>query len=146
MENKGKAGRKSNIELMRIIAMIMIVFYHYKIHADNGNFAYSSFSTNKIIAILLGSWGSVGVYMFLAISSYFLTRTNELQIYKVVSLLIKTSFFGIVILIISNVTGITTFSVIKTIKAAFGALIYQYWFITLYIFLLLLSPCQTANY
>lgn len=132
--------RNSNFELLRIVAILLVVLFHYKLHAGQDSFMTSQMSSNKAIAIVLGSWGSLGVYLFWAISAYFLSNTQTLKLDKAISLIIKTSIFGVVILLISYAVGIASVSIVNLIKALLGALIYQYWFISSYLVILLLSP------
>ncbi len=63
--------RQSSIELLRIIAMILIVAHHFEIH---GGFAYpqDAVSVNRIWMQFISSGGKVGVNIFVLLSGYFL--------------------------------------------------------------------------
>ena len=62
--------RFSNIELLRIISMLMVILSHYYCH---GNFPEDSFlSANKIVMQLLSCGGKIAVDIFVIISGYFL--------------------------------------------------------------------------
>ena len=54
--------RKSNIELLRIIAMMFIVIWHISVHAQKGELN----SHNYIVAFC-----TTGVNLFILISGYF---------------------------------------------------------------------------
>ena len=54
--------RSSNIELLRIIAMILIIMHHFSVH---GNFPFTQdFTFSKIFIQLFGFGGKVGVDIF----------------------------------------------------------------------------------
>lgn len=65
-EQTGKK-RQSGIELLRIIAMLMIVFQHLENHTD-----YSSVATlNTVWLQILGLGGRLAVNIFVMITGYF---------------------------------------------------------------------------
>ena len=59
--------RKSNIELLRIVAMVIIVMHHFAIH---GGFAFSSetISINRLWVQFITMGGRLGVNIFVLIS------------------------------------------------------------------------------
>ncbi len=64
-----KSKRNSNLELLRIIAMLLIVAHHFGIYAigySNGN------SLSDYYNAVFYSFGKVGVVLFMMISAYFL--------------------------------------------------------------------------
>lgn len=62
--------RSSNIELLRIIAMFMVVLGHYYV---KGGFPDDSLmNTSKLVMQFLGSWSKIAVDIFVIISGYFL--------------------------------------------------------------------------
>lgn len=67
----GKKERSSNFELMRVISMLAILAFHYQIHIDADTMMYQAFSNNQLIAIVLGSWGTLGTNLFFILSFYF---------------------------------------------------------------------------
>ena len=77
MQNKQNQSsvRDSSIELLRILAMIMIVLCHFATHGD------FSFDTN-VLSIPRLWWnfiemgGNLGVNIFVLISGYFLVSSN----------------------------------------------------------------------
>lgn len=59
--------RDSKFELLRIIAMVLIVAYHV-----SGSISIMNLSAFDSVAILLfGSWGILGVNVFVLLSCYF---------------------------------------------------------------------------
>ena len=81
-----KTSRSSNMELLRICAMLMIVAYHIYTHCiscqltdlqsmqDRGNgwFCTPDFSKRLCILALVAPWGQIGNAIFLIISGYFM--------------------------------------------------------------------------
>ena len=69
-EHSQNAIRSSNIELLRIIAMFMVVLGHYYV---KGGFPDDSLmTTSKLVMQFLGSWSKIAVDIFVIISGYFL--------------------------------------------------------------------------
>ena len=64
-----KSNRKSNIELLRILAMIMIIAHHYCLYG--GWNKISGLSLNNAILDFLIIGGKVGVAIFILIAGYF---------------------------------------------------------------------------
>lgn len=63
--------RESNFELLRIVAMVLIVLHHFSVHS---NFVYetSVWSFNHLFIQFIYFGGKVGVDCFVLISGYFL--------------------------------------------------------------------------
>lgn len=90
--------RKSNIELLRIIAMVMIVGHHYAVHGvlhkltGGGGYIEGSLP-NKILVCLLEPGGTVGVAVFFMITGFFLINRKEASPQKVIE---ETIYYGII--------------------------------------------------
>ena len=90
--------RFSNIELLRIISMLMVILSHYYCH---GNFPEDSFlSANKIVMQLLSCGGKIAVDIFVIISGYFLV-TQKFSCLKLSKFLSTTYFWSLSVLIFS---------------------------------------------
>lgn len=76
--------RQSNIELLRIAAMLMIVGHHMAVHGiyhvTAGENAYSVYSMgtqlNKAFTSLFAPGGEIGVAIFFMITGYFQIKKN----------------------------------------------------------------------
>lgn len=132
--------RNTSFELMRIIAMLMVCAYHWQLHGNNDMIPRSELSANQIISFIFGSWGVLGVNLFFLLSFYFLIKKNNITYSKYIKLAIKVSFFGTVTYIIGILCGITEFSFLEIIRTILGVFANQYWFMTVYIIVSLLSP------
>ncbi len=135
-----KKERQSNFELMRIISMFSILAFHYQIHIDSDTIMYQAFSKNQFVAILAGSWGTLGTNLFFIVTSYFLIESCRYDLKKIKKLMIKTSFFAVVLLGIAFIVGYVRFDLIWLIKSIFAPFTYMYWFISAYIILYVFSP------
>lgn len=141
----GKKVRDSNIEMLRILAMLLIVAAHGTVRICTGE---SSFRFNAVVQAL-GSWGILGVDLFLAISAWFLVD-QKFRIRKVIDIVWTTftwvaGFSVLSVVYVYRETG--NFSVamadygdwlFRMLKEPLWA--YCYWFVTAYFFMLLASP------
>lgn len=128
--------RKSNLELLRILAMLMIIMSHY---AKHSGFESSIFFTNKFIIDILSAFGKLGVALFILISGYFNKKMN-FKVKKLLDLLSKVwiySMIGLIIAIFSRSELLGTVNIIKSIMPNLFGL---YWFTSCYILIYLLSP------
>ena len=64
-----KSNRDSNIELLRIIAMCMIVFYHLSI--NTGVLDGNNINISMILGIIGGIGGKIGVVTYVLITRIF---------------------------------------------------------------------------
>lgn len=65
--------RNSNIELLRIIAMLLIVMHHYSYHGLGLDLAYSM---NRYVAGVAELGGRFGVVVFIMISGYYMCESK----------------------------------------------------------------------
>jgi len=68
-----KNGRNSNVELLRIIAMIVIIIHHYMYH---GLLKTEFYNINYYIANILSIGGALGVDIFFIISGYYIYKSK----------------------------------------------------------------------
>lgn len=93
--------RDSNIELLRIISMLAIVCFHCIQHAGSNNFTLLSdggISLNWFFSVAIGIWGSIATLVFVAITSFFFSASNEPKIHisKIFSTTILCWISGII--------------------------------------------------
>lgn len=146
--------RKSNFELLRIVSMVMIVSYHYAVHGiqkilDNSS-AYAIYLQGSIEHRLFTSFftpgGAVGVALFFMISGYFLVNSSKVSLHKVVLESLYYAVFSVIlVLIFELVGGGTDYSKIGIAAASLENIFTpvtngNWWFITVYLFLILMSP------
>jgi len=131
--------RDTNIELLRIIAMLMIIGHHFAVH---GGFFFQNrqITGNMLFLQWLSIGGKIGVNLFVLISGYFLTAASGIRIQKAVTLWLQIFFYSVVIYLIFCLTGLTGFSVRGLVEALFPILSKQWWFASSYFLLYLLFP------
>ena len=131
--------RNSNIELLRIIAMIFIVAHHFVVH---GGFSFptAEFSINKLWIQLIQLGGKIGVDIFVLISGYFLIKTKDLKISKILKFWLQVFTYSFIIYIIFGLCGLTTFNLKDFIYACFPITFNHWWFASTYFVLYLIFP------
>ena len=132
-------SRQSNLELLRIVSALAVVFYH--MFSQSGAFSPEN-STHFRFAVCLGGGGRVACAIFVMIGAYFLVD-ETFRFQRILRLWLK------VIIVVVLVNGVV-FLVDPTLFSAAEArkLLFQffpvfgrpYWFISDYIALLLVSP------
>ena len=131
------APRKSNIELLRIISMLMVILSHYYCH---GAFPQDGFmSINKILMQFLGTGGKIAVDIFVIISGYFLIN-QKFSLLKICKFLSCTYFWSIVILVFAILTfGLHNLNPVLVKKSLFP-LTPLNWFARAYLHLYIIFP------
>lgn len=101
--------RDSNLELYRIIVMLLIVAHHYVVNSDVGNLiAADPLAINSLFLRLFGMWGKTGINCFVLITGYFMCQ-SKITIEKFLKLLLEVYLYKIVIYAIFLATGYTAF-------------------------------------
>jgi hypothetical protein len=101
-----KAPRKSNIELCRIICMLLIIAHHCVVH---GGAMEMNFCANKWLAIFLVPGGKLCFDCFLAISTWFLVD-QSFKMERFIKVWVQVLFYSIVFSILAFAMG-TVFSI-----------------------------------
>ncbi len=138
-----KESRQSNFELLRIIAMVMII----ATHCLSSSSAFSAFQSNTIQYLILAfiqTLANYGVNLFVLITGWFMIEKTSISVRKVVQILLNVAFYGIIIYSISVLIGINVFSLRGLIKAVFPLLFGYRWFVLAYCVLFVLIPYINA--
>ena len=103
-----RGQRNSNLELYRIIVMIMIVAHHFVVNSGVLDLMYEEpFSINSIFLFLLGAWGKTGINCFTMITGYFMCCSN-ITLKKYIKLVSEVLFYNICISTIFLIAGLAT--------------------------------------
>lgn len=135
--NKTKT-RDAGIELLRIIAMLMIVALHYLAHGE-GLTQNSKFGLNWSFSWALEAVCIVAVNCYVIISGYFLV-TSQFKIQKLIRLWIQVLFYSITIYLALAGMGLEPLNIKHLAMACVPVLTNQYWFVTVYLALYIASP------
>ncbi|MBR3352182.1 MAG: acyltransferase family protein [Lachnospiraceae bacterium] len=84
--------RKSNIEVLRLLAAIGVILLHYNNHDIGGRFKYVTKGTiNEQFLIFIESLFICSVNVFVLITGYFLCRKSRVSLWKPIELLAEVS-------------------------------------------------------
>lgn len=131
-----KQERNSNLELLRIISILLIILHHFGIH---GNYKNITSIPNKFFLDFAIIGGKIGVTIFILITGYYMIE-NKLNLKKIIKMILEVVFYTLGITIIFKLLGITQLTN-KTIFVSLTPITHNiYWFVTTYIILYLLTP------
>ncbi|EPD77539.1 acyltransferase [Atopobium sp. oral taxon 199] len=139
-----KSGtRNSSLELLRILAMLMIIACHFGSRVNWASAGHMVF--NEYWLELLESLGQIGVGIFFLISGYFLYERKNFHWQRVFKIARPTWFYSWVILALAylfhNPLVATTTPMSQVVaQSMFPIFLNSYWFISTYIYITLLSP------
>lgn len=136
---KKNVGRNQSLDLLRILAMMMICFFHYVIHGNGEQIFSEAFSGQQVVSYALGSWGLVGVTCFFMISSYFMLDREEVSANKWILLCGEVVSIYMICIVIAASLGvnITTRTLMNGIMAPLNG---SYWYVTAYLLLIPITP------
>ncbi len=130
-----KNGRNSNVELLRIIAMIVIIIHHYMYH---GLLKTEFYNINYYIANILSIGGALGVDIFFIISGYYIYK-SKITARKILRIEGQVLFYSISIFIILSMIFKTQINIQNCIYY-FGPISKNlYWFATAYMLIMIFS-------
>lgn len=132
--------RNSNLELLRIITMIIIVAHHYALHGFYLDEIKSVFF-NKYVLDFLSLGGKLGVCIFIFISGYFMVN-SKFTIKKLWKLIGQVFFysFGITVVFLTALKPLNPIDIKTIIKSIFPISYSVYWFMTSFVMLMIISP------
>lgn len=99
------AQRQSNFELLRIIAMLIIIAHHYVVLSGVTElYDFTQISPNMLFLQFVGCGGKMAINIFVLISSYFVCLKNIIW-EKVLKLILEILFYNILITSIFWLSG-----------------------------------------
>lgn len=138
-------NRNSAIELLKIIAMFLIVMDHVQTGAYNNSFGYDPSFTTRDFGTLLYSmtncFGNVGNAIFIFCSCWFLLESKKAKFNKIKHIIIDQWIISIAFLVVHFIAGIPErislkeiyYSVLPTITGV-------NWFVTCYVLFYVIHP------
>lgn len=112
-----KKPRNSNLELYRIIVMLLIVAHHYVVNSGlMPELEKAPLSSKSLFFYLFGMWGKTGINCFVMITGYFMCKSH-ITIRKFLKLLLQIEFYAIAINAIFALTGYHHFGVKDALMA-----------------------------
>lgn len=142
-----RTKRQANYELLRIIAMFMVVTLHYMNHTGMLLVQGSNGSAAKVCGTLIESFSIVAVNVYVLISGYFLAEAG-FKLKRIIVLICQILFYAVLIPLIMAGTGISLFSgengIYGILPYIFPIQTEHYWFATSYVVMYLFSPVINA--
>lgn len=139
------AGKKrmANLELLRCVAMMMVVVLHY---LGKGQLlpelTGESLGVQGVVAWLLEAFSAVAVNVYMFISGYFLC-TSSFKLSRLLRLWLQVWLYSVGFGLIGMLTGVMAETSVDThffLTLLFPVWMEHYWFMTAYLFLYLLLP------
>lgn len=133
--NKNSQIRNSSLELCRIVAMLLIVFYHSLSQA--GLYTDGSI-TNMVFGKVFGQYGRVAVDLFLILGVWFMVD-SKFRAERIERLWTETFFYGILFSIVACLVGggLSLKDLMRSAMPFFGMPV---WYVSAYLALLVVSP------
>lgn len=144
--------RNSSLELLKIIAMLAIVFSHVaqslQLPEAAGGIGTLSYcidfrmaSPNPTLWLLvcvrtLGAWGNT---IFVICSSWFLCRDNTIKLNKIVNIILNVFIISVIVLLCALACGLRP-DIKEVIRCLFPTTFANNWFITCYLLLYAIHP------
>lgn len=142
-----REGRAANYELLRIVAMVMVVVMHFLARSEQMLALDEPFSSVRLAGSALEAFCLVAVNVYVLISGYFGVR-GRFRVGKAAGLLAQIWFYALVIWAALTLAGVDTeasrLGVYGLIQYLFPIETEHYWFATSYFMLYLLTPVLNA--
>lgn len=145
-EPKVKTKRLANIELLRILAMMMVVMLHY---LGKGNLLPAltgSMDATGYVAWVLEALSIVAVNVYMLISGYFLVE-SKFKCSRLLELILQVLFYSLLVPLCLMALGLLDFSTVtvyQMLQYVLPTQMLQYWFATAYVLMYLFSPLLSA--
>lgn len=146
----GKTGqhkkRMVNIEMLRLLAMMMVVSLHYLAKGELLEKLTGPLSAKGHLAWILESFSIAAVDVYVLISGYFLVETG-FRCKRVISLVLQVMFYTCLLPILLVVTGILPVGEItfyNILQCIFPTNMLHYWFVSAYVLMFLFTPVLNA--
>lgn len=139
--------RLINFEVLRCFSMLMIVYIHFFSHGEkNANVETEAcFYLNNCLGLVnytvsqvLATISMTAVNLFVFITGYFMIESHSFRISKLIKLWMPVVFYSVAITSVSFVGG--HIGIHEYLKSFLPIKSNEYWFVTVYFALVLLSP------
>ena len=144
----GKPGRQANFELLRIIAMFMVVILHWNTNRGLLLDVGSPVTGAGVWSLVTESVCIVAVNVYVLISGYFLSSCT-FSFRRVAQVLVQTLFYTVLIPPVLALVGVLSWSEVLNPyhiwNSIFPVQSGHYWFVSAYVVLCLLSPFFNAG-
>lgn len=105
---RAKQPRSSNLELYRIVCMLMIVAHHFVMNSgladSDGPLMVNYTSEKSIFLSLFGAWGKTGINCFVMITGYFMC-TSKITVKKFAKMMGQIYLYKVVLFLVFLLAG-----------------------------------------
>lgn len=129
--------RNSSFELLRLLAIILVIFSHFNLWSFNLENATTEFSMNILIKLLFTA-GCIANIIFILLSGYFLIK-SRIKYKKIIALVLEMMFYSVSCLLAAKFFFHKEIS-FHELKISLIPFPFGNWFLVSYIILYLLSP------
>ena len=115
---KSGGVRSSNLELYRIIVMLLIIAHHYVVNSGLTDvMSENILSYNTLFYSIMGAWGKTGINCFVLITGYFMCK-SRITLRKFLKLFLAMITYSIICLIFFLLLGYKPLGLLAMIYAA----------------------------
>ena len=143
MQTTKKRERMANLELLRCIAIMMVIVLHYLGKSDLlAALTEESLGSVGVAAWFLESFCIVAVNVYMLISGYFLCMSTY-KASRLIKLYLQVWFYSVGVGVLAIAVGIFPWQEVTIhdlLTFVFPVSMEHYWFITAYVFLYILLP------
>ncbi|SOY29497.1 Acyltransferase family protein [Acetatifactor muris] len=147
MHSDKKQGRMANLEMLRCVAMMMVVVLHYLGKGELlSDLAGDRLGAGAVAAWLLEAFCIVAVNVYMLISGYFLC-CSSFKVSRLIRLWLQVWVYSVGVGLLGALSGVLTgvdFDAHYLLTLVFPISMGHYWFMTAYVFLYLLLPFVAA--
>lgn len=143
----GKTKRQHGIEVLRMLAMYLIVLGHYLYNYVKTSVAVSTFDVAQPAQALGYAltettivFTSMGVDLFVLITGFFLVEKPVFRVKGMLSIALTTMFYAVCLFLLFCLFGGHGFSVKELLLNISPIPVHQYWFVAKYLGLMLVAP------
>lgn len=145
--------RNSNMELLRIVAMLMIVAFHIFRHCiniqltdansiaalGNGWYSYPAFSKKLCLLAIISPMGQIGNAIFLIISGYFMVNKDDIDLTKISKKLLLQLGFAALSLGLISILAYQRITAIPIKLLSFNSFNWMSWYVGYYFMVIVLA-------
>lgn len=134
---QAKTLRNSNLECLRILAMLCIMFHHFSVHGCA--WVNKVYCADKYFVDATFSFGKLGVALFVMISGYFMVQ-SKFTVKKFWKIWGQTLFYSVAFCLYFAITKKQDVVGKDIFQSFFPLTFNQYWFVSAFVLLMLISP------
>lgn len=131
--------REDNLDLLRIVSMLLIVFLHSIDHSGVLENAENCGAGMYFYVRMTYAMCQVCVNIYIMLSGYFMVK-SKFRLHKLVTLWMEAVFYSFVLKLLFMLIGKESFSFVSLASCFFPILTGRYWFLTIYVGMYLISP------